>query len=96
MLECAIHPITYRGKGILATIVKITIDENQEEQPRIPAVLLGFCLYYFFSRGFQLDRKTFSPKPTARAHADAHAVPWVARTAAIPPRRDFIAFFPSL
>ena len=22
MLECAIHPITYRGKGILATVVK--------------------------------------------------------------------------
>ena len=22
MLECAIHPITYRGEGILATIVK--------------------------------------------------------------------------
>ena len=23
MLECAIHPITYRGEGILATVVKI-------------------------------------------------------------------------
>ena len=22
MLECAIHPITYRGEGILATVVK--------------------------------------------------------------------------
>ena len=22
MLECAIHPITYRGEGIVATIVK--------------------------------------------------------------------------
>ena len=39
----------------------------------------------FLSRGFQLDRKIFSPKPTASAHADAHAVPWVARTAAITP-----------
>ena len=39
----------------------------------------------FFSKGFQLDRKIFSPKPTASAHADAHAVPWVARTAAITP-----------
>ena len=64
---------------------KIIIDENQEEQPRIPAVLLGFRLYYFFSKGFQLDRKIFSPKPTASAHADAHAVPWAARTAAITP-----------
>ena len=25
MLECAIHPITYRGEGILATVVKIPI-----------------------------------------------------------------------
>ena len=23
MLECAIHPITYRGEGILATVVKV-------------------------------------------------------------------------
>ena len=23
MLECAIHPITYRGEGILATVVKL-------------------------------------------------------------------------
>ena len=23
MLECAIHPITYRGEGILATVVKM-------------------------------------------------------------------------
>ena len=38
-----------------------------------------------FFLGSQLERKIFSPKPTARAHADAHAVPWVARTAAITP-----------
>ena len=25
MLECAIHPITYRGEGILATVVKIIL-----------------------------------------------------------------------
>ena len=25
MLECAIHPITYRGEGILATVVKMII-----------------------------------------------------------------------
>ena len=25
MLECAIHPITYRGEGILATVVKILV-----------------------------------------------------------------------
>ena len=25
MLECAIYPITYRGEGILATVVKIAI-----------------------------------------------------------------------
>ena len=24
MLECAIHPITYRGEGILATVVKLS------------------------------------------------------------------------
>ena len=23
MLECAIHPITYKGEGILATVVKM-------------------------------------------------------------------------
>ena len=25
MLECAIHPITYRGEGILATVVECAI-----------------------------------------------------------------------
>ena len=25
MLECAIHPITYSGEGILATVVKISV-----------------------------------------------------------------------
>ena len=38
-----------------------------------------------FFLGSQFERKIFRPKPTARAHADAHAVPWVASTAAITP-----------
>ena len=30
MLECAIHPITYRGEGILATIVKELMTSYQK------------------------------------------------------------------
>ena len=59
--------------------------KTKKNSPESRLFFFGFCLYYFFSRGFQLDRKIFSPKPTASAHADAHAVPWVARTAAITP-----------
>ena len=31
MLECAIHPITYRGEGILATVVKINNNTSSLE-----------------------------------------------------------------
>ena len=32
MLECAIHPITYRGDGILATVVKFdSIVQNVQQ-----------------------------------------------------------------
>ena len=40
MLECAIHPITYRGEGILATVVKgmATIRHIRIDQCHIPCV----------------------------------------------------------
>ena len=47
------------------------------------AVLLGFL--YIFSQRIPVGQEDIQSKPTASAHADAHAVPWVARTAAITP-----------
>jgi len=46
---------------------------------------LSSMAFSSFFLGSQFERKIFRPKPTARAHADAHAVPWVASTAAITP-----------
>jgi hypothetical protein len=37
MLECAIHPITYKGEGILATVVKM-YKKNPGMQKKFPTV----------------------------------------------------------
>ena len=45
MLECAIHPITYRGEGILATVVKFTSRYSLITSPStaIPEILHTHC-----------------------------------------------------
>ena len=44
MLECAIHPITYRGEGILATIVKnVSISNSILITNAIPAEGIPNC-----------------------------------------------------
>ena len=48
MLECAIHPITYRGEGILATVVKAVWQNTKGNEEQKPAALqLSFCLILF-------------------------------------------------
>ena len=40
MLECAIHPITYRGEGILATVVKKALPRYGN----IPAMSMNYTM----------------------------------------------------
>ena len=45
MLECAIHPITYRGEGILATVVKIWYITSLAKTPFFLPIALFFSRY---------------------------------------------------
>ena len=42
MLECAIHPITYRGEEILATVVKLVPKTTTKIHPYIPVLYINY------------------------------------------------------
>ena len=52
MLECAIHPITYKGEGILATVVKM-YKKNPGMQKKFPTVSEEASPFYL--SGIQAD-----------------------------------------
>ena len=42
MLECAIHPITYRGEEILATVIKLVPKTTTKIHPYIPVLYINY------------------------------------------------------
>ena len=52
MLECAIHPITYKGEGILATVFKM-YKKNPGMQKKFPTVSEEASPFYL--SGIQAD-----------------------------------------
>ena len=47
MLECAIHPITYRGEGILATVVKSSVSANFTKVANLLTILKNNVILNF-------------------------------------------------
>ena len=71
------------GKPISCGVVvnhKVELTEEEKAQARKDALKA-----YQEEEMRKIQQRHSKPKPTAKAHADAHAVPWVARTAAITP-----------